>query len=248
MHEDTATGLFFMNDCLLPIVNFLAENPSEIVLLCIKDEHGSTAGFHDGILEMLDQLSPRYVFTGKVPDKIGKLRQKLVLVRRYWIDPDTNHNKADGANSGLGLHEFNSKPDGTGTKYEFPPNSDTFAELGDGNIFYQQSGGLPFAIQDWYDLQTSYMSSKIALIYKYLDAAKDTLPGTWFLNFSSCSTSARADDPKDFAVGETNINDALFLYAITRGKGRYGIIPMDFAACPPEEATVNLLINCNWLS
>jgi hypothetical protein len=248
MHENTATGLFFMNDCLLPIVDFLAENSSETVLLCIKDEHGSTDGFHDDILAMLGQLGASYVYTGKVPDNLGKLRGKLVLVRRYWIDPDTNRNKADGDNSGLGLHEFNSLPDGTGTKYDFPPNSDTFDELGDGNIFYQQPGGLPFAVQDWYDLQTSYMSDKISLIYKYLDAAKNTLAGTWFLNFSSCSTSARDDDPKDFAVGETNINDALFLYAITRGKGRYGIIPMDFAACPPEEATVNLLINCNWLS
>ena len=249
MHEGSSTGLFFVNDCLRPIMDFLGENSKETVLLCIKDEHGTTDGFHDGILEMLNKAAPSYTFTGHVPPKLSELRGKVVLLRRYWIDPNTNTHKVDDPDSGIDLTDFWDGPSKGGNHYDWPPNSDTFHDVPGGKVFFNYPGNLPFAIQDWYDIHDSYLATKMDLVKNYIDAAKNPqqLPDAWFINFSSCCTTTRNGFPKDFAVGEENMNDFLFLYAITRGKGRYGIIPMDFAGNPPEEATVNLLINSNWL-
>lgn len=247
MHEGTATSTWFWSDCLLPVMEFLNANPTETVLMCVKDEHGSTDAFHDDILRMLarapyQQIRSR-VFTAHVPPALGELRGKLVLLRRYWIDPRTNNHRESGPDSGLGLTGFK---DAQGNAYTWPANSDTFADLGQENVVYQQPGGLPFAIQDWYDLQTRVQASKVGLIIKYLDAAKAGFGATWFINFASCTASGHSwDDPRAFAVGEDGINAAIITYLVTRGRARYGIIPMDFVGNPPEEVLVNLLLNNN---
>jgi hypothetical protein len=252
MHEDTSTGLFFENDCLQPIKKFLDANSEETVLLCVKDEHGSTDAFHDDVMRMLRSKLGSRLFAGQKPGKLGKstdadtLRGKVVLMRRYWIDPKTNPADGNNHDSCIGLREFK---DANGKDYDFPANSDTFEDLGaDDKVLYQQPGGLPFAIQDWYDLQTSYQPAKIKLLARYLDIAKTTLAGTWFLNFASTTASGHAADwPKNFAVGDDNINAALFTYFATHGKGRYGIIPIDFAGENPKYL-VHLMISCNRLN
>lgn len=252
MHEDTSTGLFFVKDCLRPIKNFLDANSGETVLLCVKDERGSTDAFHDGVMSMLQSKLGSLLFAGQKPGRLGKatdadtLRGKVVLLRRYWIDPATNTRKAEDADSGIGLTEFK---DANGNAHKFPDKSDTFDDLGaDNKVLYQQPGGLPFAIQDWYDLQTSYQPAKIRLIAKYLDRASTALAETWFLNFASTTASGHAGDwPKNFAIGDDNINAALFTYFATHGKGRYGIIPIDFAGENPKHL-VHLMISCNRLN
>ncbi|HSC68277.1 MAG TPA: phosphatidylinositol-specific phospholipase C domain-containing protein [Cellvibrio sp.] len=247
MHEGTPTATWFWDDCLIPVMTFLNENPNETVLLCVKDEHGSTNEFHDDILQMLAAAPYQYiksrVCTSHVPPKLGDLRGKLVLLRRYWIDPDHNKHKVDDADSGFGLTDFK---DANGGLYAWPDNSDTFAEVGDGNVVLQQPGNTPCVIQDWYNLGTRMQASKVGLIIKYLDAAKNSLPHAWFINFASCTALGHVwDDPRSFAVGEDGINAALITYLVTRGIGRYGIVPMDFVGNAPEEVLINLLINSN---
>lgn len=251
-HEDTSTGLFFENDCLQPIKNFLDANPSETVLLCVKDEKGSTDAFHDGVMSRLQSRLGSRLFAGHKPGKLGKatdadtLRGKVVLLRRYWIDPATNTKKVGDADSGIGLTEFK---DANGNTHKFPDKSDSFKDLGaDDKVLYQQPGGLPFAIQDWYDLQTRYQPAKIRLLAKYLHIANNSPADTWFLNFASTTASGHAwDGPKNFAIGDDNINAALFTYFATHGKGRYGIIPIDFAGENPKYL-VHLMISCNRLN
>ncbi|WP_414447103.1 phosphatidylinositol-specific phospholipase C domain-containing protein [Burkholderia sp. 22PA0099] len=248
MHESTPTALWFWNDCVRPVVEFLQANSHEVVVMCVKDEHGSTDGFHDAILDFFAKAPYQdvvsHVSTSQVPPTLGDLRGKLVLLRRYWIDPATNHNKVGDPNSGVGLTEFK---DANGNIHPWPKNSDTFDQFGDGNVVHQQPGNLPFAIQDWYDLQTRMMASKVELIVKYLDYARNKLPDAWFVNFTSCTASGHGwDDPRAFAVGEDGINAALVTYLITHGKGRYGTIPMDYVGNPPEEILIDLMINSNF--
>lgn len=251
MHEDTGTGLYFTKDCLTPIKNFLNTNSEETVLLCIKDEHGSTDAFHDDVMKMLKNTLGSRVFTGQRPGKLGKssdadtLRGKVVLMRRYWIDPKTNPVYGKNADSGIGLTEFK---DASGNAQDFPDKSDTFDILkDDSKVFYQQPGGLPFAIQDWYDLQTRFQPDKIRVIAKYMRIAKSYFNETWFLNFASTTASGHAGDwPKNFAIGDDNINAAIFTYIASNSKGRYGVIPMDFVGNNPKDL-VTLLISSNEL-
>lgn len=248
MHEDTPTGKYFGPDCVDVVKAFLDANPVETVLMCVKDEHGSTDQFHDDVLTTLGATGR--LSATQAPMALGtpghepNLRGKIVLVRRYWIDPNTNTHLESGPDSGLGLRDF--KASATGAACGFPSNSDTFDQFKNDNAYVlQQPGGEPFAIQDWYDLQSSFQPSKIALIYKYLDAAATRLSGTWFLNFASTTASGHAwDHPWDFAVGMDNINAAIFTYLVTHGVGRYGTIPMDFVGEEPR-GVLALLINTN---
>lgn len=242
MHEGTPTATWFWDDCLFPVMNFLNENPNETVLMCVKDESGLNDDLNDDILQMLATAPYQYiksrVCTDAVPPKLGDLRGKLVLLRRYWID-----SKAGGADSGFGLTDFK---DANGGTHTWPDNSDTFTDVGDGNVVLQQPGNTPCVIQDRYNLKTEMQASKVDLIIKYLDAAKNSLPHAWFINFTSCIALGHYwDDPRNFAVGEDGINAALITYMVTRGIGRYGIIPMDYVGNAPEEILINLLINSN---
>jgi 1-phosphatidylinositol phosphodiesterase len=244
-HVTTDTALWMYKDCLTPVMEFLTENDTETVLMSVQSEHGTTDAFHDDLLAMID-ASP---FASKIilddaPPDLGQCRGKIVILRRYWIDPKTNRNKAGDPRAGFGFHAFKTQ---SGKDIGWPENSDTFTDQGEWNYVLQQDGGQPVAIQDWFDLQTRMQPSKVAAIEKYLNAASSMLSGTMFLNFTSCMASGHSwDDPRNFAVGEDGINAAVMIYLQRHGAGRYGVIPMDFVGTPPEEALVDLLISTNF--
>jgi len=244
-HQDTMTALWMYKDCLVPVVDFLNENPTEAVVMSIQSDHGTTNAFHDDFLNMVAAapFHTRILFDF-VPLPLKDCRAKIVVLRRYWIDPKTNRHTPEESGAGFAFHEFK---DQAGNSVGWPDNSDTFKIYGDGEVIRQQIGNQPVAIQDMYNLGTWMMASKVELIRKYLDAAKNTLPAAYFLNFTSCMATGHAwDDPRSFAVGENGINAALMTYMVINGAGRYGILPMDFVATPPEEALVDLLISTNF--
>lgn len=241
VHGESRTGLYFEKDCVAVIANFLKnEGPKETILLSIQSERGTTDGFHDGVLEILERVVGKYnLFTGAQPGPLSSLRGSVVLLRRYWIDPATNtHQESDKSKSGVNLHDLPAN-----NKW-WPANSDTFDELGDGK-YQANSEGINFAIQDWYDLQTSWYKKKIELMEKYLDAAVKAPDNVWFLNFTSCGTSAREGNPDDFAKGETELNASLFRYLATHtgARQRYGTVVMDFPEYPEELITALIRTN-----
>lgn len=259
-HGASNTGLFFEADCVEVIADFLAtQGKKETILLCVKSEKGTTDWFHDGILDILTRTmtkkfgsdASKHLFTGKKPGNLGSLRGAVVLVRRYWIDNSKNVHKAHDANSGWALEDPQKNPgvwftaaNHVGTTYQWPNNSDTFNDIGsESYAMVQHPDNFGCVIQDWFDLQTSYYSSKVTLVEKYLDAAFSGLKDAWFLNFTSCGTSAREGNPDDFAKGDTELNASLFRYLIANPRGRYGTIIMDFPEFPA--GLINLIISTN---
>jgi hypothetical protein len=92
-------------DCVEVIADFFKTNgPGETILLCIQSERGTTDYVHDAVLDVLDKCLatrfsadyPNHLFTGEVPGTLGTLRGKIVLLRRYWIDPQHNNNNKEG--------------------------------------------------------------------------------------------------------------------------------------------------------
>lgn len=262
-HGASNTGLYFEADCVDHIAEFLCNHgPDETVLMCVKSEKGTTDGFHDGVLGILESSFRKYfgndweqhVFTGKDPDDtLEALKGKVVLLRRYWIDLATNDDIVARKKPGVGLSSnpgtdpdisiWYSTPQDSANHLAWPDNSDTFDQTGDQYVV-QYPAQFHVAIQDWYDLQTSYYGSKIKLVQKYLQyATKSNYSSVWFLNFLSCGTSAREGNPVDFAKGDTELNASLFKYLILNPRTRYGTLILDFPEFP--ENLLQLIINSN---
>jgi 1-phosphatidylinositol phosphodiesterase len=252
VHMTDETGLYFQKDCVEVIADFLAgRGKDETILVCIQSEMGTTDGFHDEVVNQLHAglasrfgvAADKHLYTDTGLPTLGGLRGKIVLVRRYWIDPNTNpQHGSDRRTWGLGLQDFHRSASNQAVGW--PPSSDTFNQLGDNQFQFNTPGNQGFAIQDWYNLHDDHMSDKIELIEKYLDAAASgSHQAVWFINFTSCSSSMHIDKPRDYAEGDSGINASVFTYFLTHPRARYGTILTDFVEEPA--GLIDLMIDSN---
>lgn len=99
-----------ISDVLAECRRFLAMHPGEVILMCVKDEHGSNVGKNfkatvDGMPEI-----NKIMETGSQLKTLGELRGKIVLMRRFpnptngdygidlrdvWPDDATSHSTND---------------------------------------------------------------------------------------------------------------------------------------------------------
>ena len=172
-----------LNDCKA----FLQKNPSETILMRIKEEHdaGPNSESFQAIFRRYKAQYPNIWYSGSTIPNMKTARGKIIIL--------------DNASIGEGIN------------------------FGDGQM------------QDKYDIGD--IDGKWNLIKNHLDKATNGDKNTLYYNHVS-ATSAPLKSPKDMAEG---CNPKVNSYLSLNGKGRYGVIIMDF----PTADLINLIINTN---
>jgi hypothetical protein len=202
---------------------------------------------------------------GSIPT-LSNLRGKLVYMRRYGVD---KHNfitteQQDGPMSGIPVDRFvagdiynswSQTPARPSWQTQFDASAQRDWPDNEGNFDYKEIDfrnrhGLSFVIQDWYSTNLSHGASystqcegKIDVVKKYLAAASQKFPDSWFLNFVSVTQTAY--DPIQYAVGDDRCNNRLLKELRTAAHPkRYGTIILDFCAHPT--GLVEQIVNLNF--
>jgi 1-phosphatidylinositol phosphodiesterase len=167
IHHGSVYQHLNFDDVLVAVTTFLHDNPSETVLLSVKEEYtasGNTRPFTDTMIAYLNNTNyANYFWRGGASSPwckdylptLGEVRGKIILVRRFasfsgW-----------GGTGGIDLHNW---PDNWAGTY---------------NGAY---------IQDYYQVSSQTDDHKIAAINDTLTFANQN-PGTWTINFSSGVTT-----------------------------------------------------------
>jgi Phosphatidylinositol-specific phospholipase C, X domain len=220
-HGPISTGLGFDNvtsDC----VNFLAANPTECIVMQIKqgeDPDVNPTGTFQQVLDtnyvqtelivqgVLQNISGFFYFDDRIPT-LGEVRGKIVVVRRFDLD-------------GSDPRGLTAKP---------------WADNATFNV------GV-FAIQDQYNLAGSddaSMQYKWNAVDYLLGSRLTDASDTWYINFLSASSSIG-----DFAPYTAAAYMNPQLYDALSGGGPYpngaGTLMMDF----PDDNTIGMLISIN---
>jgi len=191
------------DDVMRVVSSWLQAHPSETIIMSLKEEHkpeGNTRTFGQTFGEYAKNY-PVFYFGKDVP-QFKDVRGKVVLLRRFNEAPlpDAEHRGINADNRGW-PHD--------GEASLTPPGPAIF-------------------VQDMFAV--FYHSRKWDKIKRYLDEAKTQNPKTLYLNFAS------GYDEKDFGIPRIrhladSINPRLknYFQDTNHGKGRYGVVIMDFA-------------------
>lgn len=196
----------FLNEVLATIYTFLDENPSESILMSVKepewDAEGNTRTFEETFRDYISRnpskwyLEPTVPLLGSDPKEPLTARGKIVLIRRF------------AANETLGMNA---------TPSVWPYNS--MAATGE------------LSIQDFYnfekDLHGNY-PRKLNFVQSMLEEARTvSYPTMLYLNFTSATVFNLLGIP-DIPSVSNLINPALRSYFQDNPTGRYGVVIMDF--------------------
>ena len=96
-HGPAYQGVDF-DDVLEQVFDFLQENPTETLIMCIKEE-GDPKGENPELCDMLQsvihQNPGKWFCENRIPT-LGEVRGKIVLMRRFWSDTDIGFNAYSG--------------------------------------------------------------------------------------------------------------------------------------------------------
>jgi 1-phosphatidylinositol phosphodiesterase len=229
-HGLVAAGLEMKRDIVPACKAFLAQNPSETIVMMISrnrvpleegDEYAANVAAKSDSLFVanVDRLigDPVFLRQSTIPT-LGQAKGHVVVMTRYTGGP--------------GIPWQTGQPDNS---------EDSVNEAG--NRFY---------IQDAYQYPTTrldqrgeMLDAKWAHIKSNLDDAslKGLRDGTWWINYAS-ATGLLYLDPVDFArgtAGMAGMNSRVRDYLKSHNKGYYGTVPMDF----PDLELIEQLIATN---
>lgn len=207
---------------LMPIIQkFLSKNPSETIIMSIKDDSGIYTSeehkeyFYNAVLSTIQEY--HFHTSDQIPD-LKDVRGKVVLFRRFWAPKNL------GLPFGFNLYGDDDKI--------WPKDKMDGFEI-DGVNFYVQD-----KFDNWKGRENIENKFKEA-VKPTLKKASSSLPNTLFINFTSgTSGNIFYEEPKEIAE---IVNPLFFEYLYNKQKTRYGIIPMDF----PGTSLINRLVSCN---
>ena len=229
-HGDPGTneGLWFSTDILGVCKTFLETNPSETIIMSIKNEHKFTpVQFTDALAPYLQsavnaRTNEPLFYTGAVVPKLADVQGQIVLFRRYAGRTD---NGAPPLAGEIGINAYDGWPDDQDATGPTP-------------------SGL--MIQDVYGFAINDQIKKWAKVENFLTQTMAyTMPDRWWINFTSASGGMI---PRDFAK-VVNPKLSMWLSEYLHGPsglpgvGRLGLIVMDF----PDETIIDMLIQTNQL-
>ncbi|NUO77260.1 MAG: phosphatidylinositol-specific phospholipase C [Lysobacter sp.] len=179
---------------------FLATHNFECIVMSVKNESGEDeAAFADLFEASIAKPDSReFWHTGAGVPKLGEVRRKIVLLRRYQVGGLTNGAKAPGIDA-----------------THWPDNCP---------FRHRNYDGVQFDVQDEYKIYSHFNRSRKFDDYvrpSLLDAVRDSDPRKLFINFASGTgtvwpaTLAKTTNPK------------LYDFFRAAAPGRYGIVPMD---------------------
>jgi hypothetical protein len=229
-HAGDRQNVYLARDILPVLKQFLIDNPTETVVLCVHHEFGLAGHCNDtpnprgrDFDGLLHDLLMRGVTTNKLYDqpampKLARLGGCIVLMRRD-----------KGAT--FGIRQLDQWPgDSTGT-------------------FTSGIGNVKFSVQDAYGYASDYLTAKWRNVRDQLQAAANRKDGAaWYINFTSASR-APLTTPVEIAVAEPDlqgVNYQFHGYLCSQvSPVHLGTIPMDFPESP--YGLVKLLISMNKL-
>ena len=247
-HASYFQNLWLKKDVLPAITQFLAENPTECVVLLVNHAVDGDASINDKLHEILVQGVPANKLydhndAAAFPLTLSSLQGCVVLMRRD-----------KGAN---GEREMTFGIDAT----EWPD---------DKAYDHFNAGGTTIQLQDAYRTGFADISAKWKRITRHLERAKADKSKDWFINFTSVSSKDAPClpwFPWGYATGDDTpqwgINSLLTRYLVRNTysyldpqadhhlhftKGRLGTVVMDFPEEPGKKFLIRLLIAMNELS
>ncbi|RPD45743.1 phosphatidylinositol-specific phospholipase C domain-containing protein [Hymenobacter sediminis] len=191
------------SDVRAACLEFLRANPTECIIMSIKEEHtpsNNTRTFEQTLNAFL-QENPDKWYVGESVPTLGQVRGKIVLLRRY------------AATTPKGVDATN---------------------WADNTSFEINTSAAQLKVQDQYKVSDN--NAKWTAMNTLLTEAKASTNNRLILNYASGYKPGLFGIPSITTVSN-NINPRLTTFFTAQGKGRFGIIPMDFA-----EASRNSLI------
>ncbi|MCD2423777.1 phosphatidylinositol-specific phospholipase C [Niabella pedocola] len=239
---DSFLGLSFETDIIGTCKKFLSQNPSETILMSIKNESltekwGDNAKFYGDLSAIINRSKTTFYLKESMPT-LQEVRGKIVLFRRFPV-------------------EINMIP---GTKPHDPPRPATPILANNGLNIYNHfpadeaapftNASIKYYVQDRY-FRWSGGSNRSEKFTGWVEpalnkAAAVTEQDTCYINFTSATGRSGGilpftSTPMDLA--ETVV--PLFNnYLSSNPPNRFGIIPMDFPELKPY--LITQLIHCNY--
>ena len=189
-----------LDDILLDVYGFLDKNPTETVLMSIKDGEAAnpgnnTIGFSETVNNYIAK-NPRFWYTGAITPTLNDARGRIVLFRRFG---DTAKN--------IGINIFDHWPGNTSSQWV---NTD----------------GVSVAVQDQYSIPASQSYTAKETAIKALLSQASGQPNvnkTLYINFTSAYSGV--PNPHRTALA---INPKVRNYFTKHKAGLFGVVVMDF--------------------
>ncbi|SNB46286.1 phosphatidylinositol-specific phospholipase C [Geobacter sp. DSM 9736] len=198
-HED-----FYLHLNLTDVINdcraFLKDHPSETILMSLKDEYDHylpSLTYYHAFLRYHDR-DPDLWYLGNSIPLLGDVRGKIVLLRRFGLDPN-----GEGF-IGIWLHMSD-----TPQVFNRDPRQTLYTE-----DLYSPGGYFDQGVDE----------KKRAIRNNITAAQRDSSPDSLYLSFTSATQWKSLSSPLDFA---NKINPWLMNTLVTN-HGPMGIVPMDF--------------------
>ena len=239
-HGSADMGLLFRKDILLPCKSFLAQNPTETVIMMVsrnfmlgeagfeKFTHTAAAREAEFVKRMGVLLNDPVVRQNSTIPTVGNATKSIVLITRY--------------KGGPGIILQSGQPD------------DGYGTVTENGITYQIQDvygyGFPDGIND--PKRREKVDKKWSFVDMFLNSAlaagNSKQIDAWWINFTSASGPPTIMNPIDFAKGvggQSGINQRTYNYLISNPKGYYGTVLMDFPEFPEAGDLIMRLINSN---
>ncbi|PSK93039.1 phosphatidylinositol-specific phospholipase C domain-containing protein [Taibaiella chishuiensis] len=220
-HAGGNAHLNFRNDIVGVCRDFLAKNPSETIIMSIKDESQTYVrkeAFYNRLHDDMLSFGHLFFLQPKIP-VLGEVRGRIVLLRRCW------------ANASEGIDVTGGWPDGGNYK--------------NGKHSWTNAADIPFTVQDKY---SGFLSVRRGdkfndHVLPLLNEAANNADRL-YINFTSAVLDGGGSLPAPPRLLAEATNRLLLAYLNNKPQARYGIIAMDFPELEPE--LIKKLIECNY--
>jgi 1-phosphatidylinositol phosphodiesterase len=183
-------------DVLNMVIGFLNSNPTECVLMSVKEEHdpsNNTRSFEATFDSYVAANPGKWILQESVPT-LNQARGKIVLLRRF------------GASS--------------------LPKGIRAVNWADNTTFWINNATSKLRVQDYYNVSSG--SAKWNSVQPILEEAAGGDLSVLYLNFTSGYKAGLFGIPNITTISNY-VNPQIVSYFSNHRKGRYGVIPMDFA-------------------
>jgi 1-phosphatidylinositol phosphodiesterase len=199
IHHGSVNQKINFNDVINACTNFLNTNPSECIIMSVKEEHtpdNNSRSFEQTFDYYVQQAPSRWLLTNTVPT-LSQARGKIVLLRRF---------------------PASYTPKGMDASYGWAENT-TFTIV---------NPQITFRIQDFFRISKNNSALKWTQITNLLAEARANTTKIMFLNYTSGYNEKTIFNIPDINDISNAINPQIDTYFTNATKGKYGSLMMDF--------------------
>ena len=241
-HGPSGTGLFFAEDVVAVCTAFLADNPTETVVMLLSQNRNALDDAFDAVAVATGGPLSSVIFT----QRMAGLVNRNPIFRR---DPSIPTLK-DAAGHIVLVTRYH---DGSGVELRNGPDDDhkRFTENG---VTFDIQDVYGYGFPDWNILSDAAKREKVDKKWGFVaqslsDAYAETNAAVWWINYTSASGPPTILNPVDFAQGidgRDGINTRLAHYLAAAPKGYYGTVLMDYPEFPDDGKVIRQLIDSNF--